>query len=31
VIGNILLIVTLIIVIMFIGRYFQKRQLNEEK
>jgi membrane protein DedA with SNARE-associated domain len=31
VIGNILLIVTVIIVIMFIGRYFQKRQLNEEK
>jgi membrane protein DedA with SNARE-associated domain len=31
VIGNILLIVTVIIVIMFIGRYFQRRQLNEEK
>ncbi|HSY76375.1 MAG TPA: DedA family protein [Bacteroidia bacterium] len=31
VIGNVLLIVTVIIVIMFIGRYFQRRQLNEEK
>ena|ERR1700739_2874405 len=31
VIGNILLIVTVIIIIMFIGRYFQRRQLNEDK
>ena len=31
VIGNVLLIVTVIIVITFIGRYFQSRQLNREK
>jgi membrane protein DedA with SNARE-associated domain len=31
VIGNIALIVTVIIIIMFVGRYFQRRQLNEEK